>query len=213
MIVTVTKQNYYRYEQIVSAVIPVELISFNAEIDYSGVVLKWETATETNNRGFEIERKLKNFNWTVRGFESGFGTTTEPQEYSFIDNITDVTTNSISYRLKQIDFDGSFEYSKVVAVSNVVPTEFALEQNYPNPFNPITKIKFSIPYVETHCSASIQLKIYDALGREVAILIKEEKLPGNYEVDFNAGGLSSGVYFYKLQAGDYTNVKKMILLK
>jgi hypothetical protein len=98
--------------------------------------------------------------------------------------------------------------------SNELPTEFNLSQNYPNPFNPSTKIKYSIPSsVETHRNAAVQLKVYGILGREVATLVNETKQPGNYEVVFNASNLPTGVYFYKLKAGEFIQTKKMILIK
>jgi len=197
-------------------IIPVELISFTAEVLESAVEINWTTATEINNSGFEILRKAQNDNdWEKIRFVPGFGTTTEPKSYSFIDG--DVTTGIYKYRLKQIDFDGSFEYSNEIEVAvDFTPKEFLLYQNYPNPFNPTTKIKYTIPNVETHRDASLQmvtLKVYDVLGNEVATLVNEEKQPGVYEVEFDASNLSSGIYFYQLKAGNFIDTKKMILMK
>jgi len=124
--------------------IPVELTSFSATSEADKVLLKWSTATETNNQGFEIERKQDNSGWEHIGFREGNGTTTEPKEYIYIDDISTLKLTSLAYRLKQIDFDGSFEYSEVVEVE-VMPTQFELSQNYPNPFNPSTTIMFSLP--------------------------------------------------------------------
>ena len=197
-------------------VVPVELASFNATLIDNKVNLCWSTATETNNSGFEILRLNQNdVEWSKIGFVPGFGTTTEPKSYLFIDE--DITTGTYKYRLKQIDFDGSFEYSNEIEVKvDFTPKEFVLYQNYPNPFNPNTKIKFTIPKVETRHASSLQmvnLKVYDVLGNEVATLVNEEKQPGVYEVEIDASSLSSGMYLYKLQAGDFIQTKKMILLR
>ena len=186
--------------------LPVELINFDAAIIGSTVVIKWSTATETNNSGFSIERKSVNSEYAEIGFIPGFGTTTEPKSYSYTDS--KILTGKYNYRLKQIDFDGSFEYSDVVEVEVTTPLEYALEQNYPNPFNPTTTIKFELPEKNF-----VQLKIFDVLGSEVATLMNEEKAPGSYEVFFDAAKLVSGVYIYSLKAGNFTQSKKMILMK
>jgi Secretion system C-terminal sorting domain len=140
------------------------------------------------------------------GFVKGNGNSNSPKNYSYTDE--GVTSGKYNYRLKQIDNDGQFEYSKVVEVSIKVPEKFALEQNYPNPFNPGTKINFVIPK-----SSFVNLKVYDVLGNEVATLVEEEKQAGSYEVNFDASQLSSGVYFCKLTAGDFIETKKMLLMK
>jgi photosystem II stability/assembly factor-like uncharacterized protein len=188
--------------------IPVELVSFSAEVTDNSIQLSWITATEINNQGFDIERKLNN-EWEKIGYVEGNGTTTEMHFYSFFDDISSLQiSDKIFYRLKQIDFDGSFEYSDIVEVVVNQPNEFSLEQNYPNPFNPTTKIKFQIP--ET---GYVRLKVFDILGNEVAVLINEELHSGNFKVEFNAANLSSGIYYYRLSAGEFIDVKKMILLK
>jgi hypothetical protein len=205
--------------EISSPIVPVELISFNHELFDGSVNLSWLTATEINNQGFEIERKISsNLNWETIGFVPGFGTTTEPKSYSFIDE--NVTTETYRYRLKQIDFDGSFEYSFIIEVEVGAPNKFSLEQNYPNPFNPATKIKFTIPAVETRHASSLQmvtLKVFDILGNEVATLVNEELSAGEYEVEFSPESsikkAASGVYFYKLIAGSFSETRKMILAK
>jgi hypothetical protein len=217
-----------------SAPIPVELISFTANIVHKKIVLSWITATELNNSGFEIERSitptpfpkegaLGNREWEKIGFINGNGTTTEVKSYSFIDHNTFV--GKVYYRLKQIDFDGSFEYSKIVEVEFNLPIKFSLDQNYPNPFNPATKIKYNIPSVISTegRNLNVVLKVYDVLGNELTTLVNEEKPAGNYEVEFSAKGgsasggnaysLSSGVYFYQLKAGNFVETKKMILLR
>jgi len=202
---------------------PVELILFSANYleNKKSVELNWSTATETNNSGFEILRSTKENDWTKVGFFPGHGTTTETQHYSFTDN--DVKPGKYQYKLKQIDYDGSFEYSQIVEVDIPFVNEFSLSQNYPNPFNPATKIKFEIPGQARNDNTLVTLKVYDILGREVATLVNEEKPAGEYEVEFSAKGgsasggnastLPSGIYFYQLKAGSFVETKKMILLK
>lgn len=186
----------------------VELVSFTAAQSNEQIFLSWITATELNNQGFEIERKSTD-DWEKIGFVNGNGTTTEMQYYSFTDSIRLINNvNRICYRLKQIDFDGTYEYSNEVAIEILQPDSYLLKQNYPNPFNPITIINWQLPE-----SKFVALKIYDVLGNEIASLINEEKPAGNFEVEFNASALSSGIYYYKLVAGDFVDVKKMILLK
>lgn len=187
--------------------IPVELVSFAALLNESSVTLSWSTATELNNRGFSVQRKIGT-QWQDMGFVEGKGTTTEINSYSYIDDISSIGSyGKIYYRLKQIDYDGSFAFSSEVLVQ-MAPAEYKLSQNYPNPFNPVTRISFQLPY-DSH----VTLKIYDIVGSEVATLVNEIKVAGNYNFDFNASSLASGVYFYKLQAGDFVSNKKMILLK
>ena len=172
-------------------------------------MLNWVTATETNNLGFEIERRVEGSNtWINRGFEQGAGTSTQTHSYSFSDDVSDLSAGSVFYRLKQIDFDGRFEYSDEVMVISVPPTRFNLAQNYPNPFNPTTVIQYAIP-VESH----VTIKVLNAIGEEVAELLNETKAPGTYEINFNAKSLSSGVYFYRIQAGNFVETKRMMLIK
>jgi hypothetical protein len=207
-------------------IVPVELISFTASVlqNEKAVQLNWTTATETNNSGFEINRKKlearsKESEWENIGFVPGFGTITEPKTYTFRDD--NITNGIYKYRLKQIDFDGSFEYSNEIEVEvDFTPKEFVLYQNYPNPFNPTTTIKFEIPSVETTRRVVFTtLKVYDVLGNEVATLVNEEKQPGVYEVEFGNVGTSrdlslpSGVYFYELKVGNFRDTNKMILAK
>jgi hypothetical protein len=189
------------------ASIPVELSSFNAIANNGNVKLNWTTATELNNSGFEILRRTqRGENWQKIGFVPGFGTTTERHSYSFIDDV--VENGTYDYRLKQIDFDGSFEYSNIVEVQVIQPFEFSLEQNYPNPFNPSTKIKYSIPQI-----SQVQIKVFDVLGNELKTIVNEEKSTGTYEITLHAENLPSGVYFYQLRAGEFVQTKKMLLLK
>jgi len=196
--------------------LPVELSAFNASIIENGVQLNWQTATEVNNYGFEIERANAgtsldlSLHWETIGFVEGHGNSNSPKEYSFIDE--SVHNGTFSYRLKQIDIDGNFEYSEIISVEThrgvSLPTEFALEQNYPNPFNPATSIEYSV-----QSSEFVSLKVYDILGTEVATLVNEKKEAGKYRVNFDASILSSGLYIYKIQAGSFNQVRKMMLLK
>ena len=178
------------------------------------LLLIWSTATELNNHGFEIERSFDKTNlpdgkagWRTIGFREGKGTTSEPQQYSYSDILSDIASSKLYYRLKQIDFNGSFEYSDIVEVE-IAPSVFSLSQNYPNPFNPSTTINYQLPV-----NSFVTLKVYDVLGNEVATLVNEEKLAGEYEIEFDASEIGSGVYFYKLQAGSFIEMKKMIFLK
>lgn len=196
--------------------IPVELQSFSANVIGTDVLLNWITSTEKNNSGFEVQRKTQEENeFKTLIFIEGNGTTTEQNSYSFIDKNS--PSGFVTYRLKQIDLDGSFEYSNSIEVEVISPKVFSLEQNYPNPFNPSTKIKYVIPNFETLQSTSIQvtLKIYDVLGNEITTLVNEQHLPGIYEVEFNTKemNLTSGVYFYQLRANNFVETKKMILNK
>ena len=189
--------------------VPVELTNFTSEINNNGVELKWSTTTEINNKGFEVERKILN-TWIAIGFIGGKGTTTNFTEYNFVDELRNIEVGSkIYYRLKQIDFDGAYTYSKeLVANYNSSVSEYSLNQNYPNPFNPSTNINYSL--LENQ---QVTLKVYDILGNEVATLVNEAKQPGKYSVNFNASNLASGTYIYCLTAGSFSQVKKMILIK
>lgn len=190
--------------------IPVELTSFTAAANNNNVVLNWATATEKNNQGFEIQRN-NGSGFTTVGFVKGNGTTTEPQLYSFVDK--NLNSGKYSYRLKQIDFDGTSDLSKTVEVEILNPKEFSLNQNFPNPFNPSTKINFSLAV-----DSKVSLKVFNVLGQEVSTLLNTNLNSGYHEVNFNANGMNSGVYFYKLEASgidgtNFSSVKKMILNK
>ena len=187
-------------------VVPVELSSFNAASNGADVELKWATATETNNQGFQVEKMNAAGTFEQVGYVAGFGTTTEPKAYSFIDS--KLESGSYTYRLKQIDFDGSYEYSDEVSVEVEIPIEYSLEQNYPNPFNPSTTIKYSIPE-----DGFVKLAVYNMLGEEVATIVNTTQKAGRYEVNFNASKLSSGVYVYRIEASNFTASKKLILMK
>ena len=193
--------------------LPVELLEFKAIVSGDDVNLNWQTATETNNQGFQVERKTSQHipgketlsNWEKIGYVGGYGTTTEIHNYKFMDD--KLSAGKYSYRLKQIDFDGSFEYSNEAEVE-IAPVKFFLAQNYPNPFNPTTVISW-----QSSASSRQTLKIYDVLGKEVATLVDEIKPAGSYEVEFNAGNLASGIYFYRLKTGSFMQTKKMSLLR
>ena len=185
--------------------VPVELSSFTAKANGNSVVLNWSTATETNNQGFEVQRKSGNEFNTI-GFIQGKGTTTEPHQYTYTDNNLDIGT--YEYRLKQVDFDGSFHYSELAKAEVLSVSAFQIKQNYPNPFNPSTKIRFAVPE-----NKFVNLSVYNLLGENVAELVHEVKDAGEYEVNFNAANLPSGIYIAKINAGTYSQSIKMTLLK
>jgi hypothetical protein len=191
-------------------VVPVELTSFTASAMNNDVVLNWATASEINNQGFEVERGV-NGQFTKIGFVAGNGTTTEAKQYSYTDR--NVSNGTYSYRLKQVDFDGTFEYSPVVEVDVAVPVAYTLGQNYPNPFNPSTTITFGLSV-----DSKVSLKVFDMLGQEIAVLVDGSLTAGHHEINFDASSLNSGVYFYTLEANgidgiSFMNTKKMILTK
>ena len=191
----------------IDPVIPVELTSFSATTYRNDVVLSWSTATETNNQGFEIQRRnINEIEYTRIGFIEGNGTTTEVKSYIFSDK--NVLAGTYGYRLKQVDYDGTFEYYAEIEVGITTPFDYSISQNYPNPFNPTSTIRYTIPKM-----GFVKLSIYDPLAKEIQVLVNEEKVPGNYEIVFDAKELASGIYFYKIRTGDFSQIKKMILLK
>ena len=189
--------------------IPVELESFTANAEGNSVRINWRTGSELNNARFEIERKEPSKNkssWIFISSVEGSGTTTNPQEYYFLDK--DLDAGIYDYRLKQIDLDGSYRYSDVAEVSINKPLTFSLSQNYPNPFNPSTTIKYSIPHDEF-----VSLEVYDILGNEVEILVSEKQKKGEYDVLFNGDNIASGIYIYRLIAGNFVALRKFVLIK
>jgi subtilisin family serine protease len=193
------------------AMIPVELSSFTANSNGSNVTLNWTTETETNNSGFSIERKSVFSNsWSEVGFVPGFGTTTERKNYNYNDE--DLRLGKYSYRLKQIDLDGTFEYSNVIEVDVMAPGGFSLGQNYPNPFNPATTIEYSIPEV-----SNVTITVYSIVGELAATLVSGSVEAGYHRINFDASNLPSGTYIYQIKAvGEsrtFVDNKKMILLK
>ena len=188
------------------APLPVELSSFSAVVLDNGVKLNWRTETEVNNYGFEILRQAQDDTWQVLGFVEGYGNSNSPKEYSFIDK--NVSSGKVAYRLKQIDTDGQFEYSKIIEVDLGSPQKFELSQNYPNPFNPSTTIRFTLPQ-----SGNIKLNVYNLLGELVAELVDGFKQAGIHTINFNASELESGMYIYRLETPKNSFSRKMILLK
>ena len=198
----------------VPAIVPIELLSFSSFVVDNDVTLNWITATETNNSGFQIERREtqneRSEEWKSISFVNGHGTTTEPQTYSYKDE--NLSEGKYQYRLKQVDFDGTFEYSNIVEVEILPPAKFSLEQNFPNPFNPSTSIHYSLASRQF-----VTLKIFNSLGEEIATLVNEVKPAGNHTIEFkpesSIKNLVSSVYLYQLKAGEFIQTRKMILLK
>jgi len=193
------------------SIVPVELTSFSANVLGGSVVLNWTTATEVNNQGFEIQRSEDGISFNNIAFVPGFGTTTEPKSYSYNDQ--SVSSGTYYYRLKQIDFDGSFTYSNVAEVEVSLPAVFSLEQNYPNPFNPSTSIQFSLPV-----DAQVIIGVYNLVGEKVAEVANKEFSAGTHKVNLDVASMTSGIYFYQLDATGidgktFSSVKKMTLLK
>jgi hypothetical protein len=196
--------------------IPVEIISFTSDVINGKIVLNWGTATETNNKGFEIQRAVRKESyegiegrrpdWKKIAFVEGNGTTTLPRYYSFMD--LNSASGSYLFRLKQIDYDGTFRYSNMIEAEITAPDKFSLEQNYPDPFNPSTTICYSIPG-----QTKVIIKIYNMLGKEVETLLEEEKSAGTYSVTWKPSDLAGGIYFYQLSAGSFIKTKKMVYVK
>ncbi len=211
----------YAYEQTAgnsitaNGTLPVELTTFTAHKGGDKVELNWETATEVNNYGFDIVRnKYPDFSngkkqsvsqWEKIGFVKGNGNSNSLKEYSYTDGTP--PNGLVMYRLKQIDNNGGFKYSNIITI-NLTPSRFELFQNYPNPFNPTTTIQYAIPKAE-----HVTLKVYDELGKEVSTLVNENKEAGQYRVNFNGSNFASGIYYYRITAGDFTEVKKLMLLR
>jgi hypothetical protein len=194
-----------------SAPLPVNLSIFSSTITGRNVKLMWKTSSETNNAGFEIQRFISNDNsdWSKIGFIKGYKNKLTPTNYEFEDN--NLNTGKYYYRLKQIDYNGNYEYytlnNKIIID---IPTKFEMKQNYPNPFNPSTTIQYSVPV-----DAFVSLKVYDITGREIIDLVNTQEKAGFYSVVFNSStySLSSGIYFYRITAGQFTDVKKLMLIK
>jgi len=193
--------------------LPVELVSFTGNQSGNTIDLKWNTATELNNLGFDVERSSDILNWNTITFVPGNGNSNSTKEYSYLDN--SITANgNYYYRLKQKDISGGYKYSDMIELAYTSPESFNLEQNYPNPFNPSTKIKYSLPF-----ESSIKVTIYNSLGELVKTLLNNVESAGSHEITFNASGLSSGIYICTLQANStdgkqtFLSNKKMTLLK
>jgi hypothetical protein len=190
---------------------PVELMSFTSNINRNNVTLNWTTATESNNQGFDIERSASGSAvWTKVGFVAGNGTLSEPKDYSFSDR---TNTGHYNYRLRQIDFNGTINFHNLDGEVVVgLPTVYAISQNYPNPFNPTTKIDFELPY-----DSRVSIILYDISGREIAKIVNEQIAAGYHNVQFNGSNLSSGMYFYRINADgngqNFISTKKMVMIK
>jgi hypothetical protein len=187
--------------------LPVELSLFTATLNGNNVELRWRTETEVNNYGFDIERSRKDDQWEPIAFVEGFGNSNSPRDYSFVDSQLS-ESGEYKYRLKQLDNDGTFDYSQVISVYVGIPDHYSLSQNYPNPFNPATRIDFTLPEKQ-----KVVLRIYNMLGELVREIINKEKDAGHYSIQFNSVGLASGVYIYRLETSAYVASRKMILLK
>ena len=192
---------------VISGTLPVELTSFTTYITCKNVILKWKTETEVNNYGFEVQRSKNKNEWNVLGFVKGNGNSSSPQTYSYIDKGI-MSAGKYHYRLRQIDNDGKYKYSKTLQVNFNVPFGLNLNQNYPNPFNPSTTIGFTIQK-----SGNVSLKIYNPLGEEVAELVNEYREAGVYTIKFSAEDLPSGMYIYQLTTKETSLTKKMLFLK
>lgn len=188
-------------------VVPVELASLTASVNGNNVTINWTTATELNNFGFQVDRRVEGQSWAKVGFVNGHGTTTEPQTYTFTD--AGLASGIYNYRIKQTDYDGSYKYYNLeYAVEVGVPVDFSLSQNYPNPFNPTTKITYSVPV-----DGFVSISIFNILGEKVSTLVNTNVKAGNYELTFDASGIASGMYLYRMESGDFISVKKMMILK
>ncbi len=175
--------------------VPVEFTSFTAVTNNGDVVLNWSTASELNNSGFEVQRSYTGSNFNTVGFVTGHGTTTETKTYSFVD--ANLSSGNYTYRLKQVDFNGTFEYSDEVNIDVTAPAQFDLAQNYPNPFNPSTRIDFSLAV-----DSKVSLKVFNVLGQEVSNLLNGNLAAGSHQLNFDASALNSGVYLYRIEAPD-----------
>lgn len=198
---------------ICTGALPVALSSFSSSVDKNNVKLNWVTEWELNNSGFDLERKetKEGSSWGKIAFITGGGTTQGQKFYSYEEK--KLKTGSYNYRLKQIDYNGNFEYFELSeAVTVKAPNDFKLSQNYPNPSNPKSKIDYEIPF-----DGKVSLKIYDILGKEVFNLVDEYKAADFYSVEFDGSNLASGMYFYRIIAEgggkQFTKTLKMVLVK
>lgn len=186
--------------------LPVELTTFSVQRTDGALILNWQTSTEVNNYGFEVERSLDKLSWSTLGFVQGSGNSNSPKSYRFEDK-GENHSGRVFFRLKQIDTDGSAEYSRIIEWANG-PSGFQLSQNYPNPFNPSTTITYQLAE-----ATDTELKVYDILGTEVATLAKGFQQPGSYSVQFDASALPSGSYVCRLRAGESVKSIKLMLAK
>ncbi|GMU88227.1 MAG: hypothetical protein AMXMBFR49_04350 [Chlorobiota bacterium] len=193
--------------------LPVELVNFQAKVKSRSALLSWETKTEVDNSGFEVERMDKDGDWKKVAFIEGHGTSNSTKYYSFEDK--KLSSGKHSYRLKQIDNDGTVSYSEVLDVSIDLPAEFALSQNYPNPFNPSTKVDYQLA-----ADSRVTIELYGITGERVAVLVNQEQEAGYYTmmIDSYTHRMASGIYIYRMIATDaagknFVATKKLSLLK
>ena len=187
------------------ASLPVSLTNFSASPKDNNIILHWTTSSEINNLGFEVQRSLDGANWSAITFVNGAGNSNSVLKYAYIDEKL-ASGKRYYYRLKQIDIDKRFAFSPVVSAILDVAEGFSLEQNYPNPVRNETIIKFTLPQKE-----KVTLSLFDMSGRLIKVMISESKESGTHTVSLNSGMLTKGLYFYKLQAGDFSAVKKMTI--
>lgn len=199
-----------------SKTLPVELVYFYAEVYPDSVLLKFGTATEVSNYGFEIQRAQNNFDFVVIGFVDGNGNSNSPKDYTFADSLVE-RSGIVYYRLKQIDFNGTFDYSDTISVnfiSNIqlenssIPSNFEISENYPNPFNSTTKFEFKIQRL-----SYISLELFDINGCKIKTLLEGELFPGTYSYQLDMDNFSSGMYLVKFYSKNYSSIKKILLLK
>jgi hypothetical protein len=196
----------------VSNPLPIQITAFNSKVNNRDVLLNWVTISEYNNLGFEVQKQYsvsgsQYSEWEKIGFVKGSGTTNSQSTYSYAD--AKLKTGNYKYRLKQLNYNGNFKYFSLDGEIFIdVPKVFSMSQNYPNPFNPVTKIDFDIPK-----DGFVSLKIYDVLGREIKSIVNEFRKAGYYTEEFNATNFASGVYFYRIQTGDFVAIKKMLMIK
>lgn len=186
--------------------LPVELTSFTTTAMNDAVKLEWTTATETNNHGFEVERKDKTGKYNSIGFVRGQGNSTSPKTYSFTDK--NLVSGTYSYRLKQIDMDGTVAYFMTQDVEVSPVFDYSLEQNYPNPFNPVTTLQFSLAE-----AGSVVIEIFDIQGNKVQTVVNETLQAGKHNCTIHGENLSSGAYMVRMLAGKFSATRKIVLLK
>ncbi|MBK7629818.1 MAG: T9SS type A sorting domain-containing protein [Ignavibacteriales bacterium] len=196
--------------------LPVELVYFFAEVYEDSILLKFGTATEVSNYGFEIQRAQNGLSFEAIGFVDGNGNSNSPKDYTFVDSLVE-RSGIVYYRLKQIDFNGTFDYSDTVSVNFIssvklenssIPADFELSQNYPNPFNSITNFQFNISQI-----SYIMLELYNVNGQKIKLLFSGELYPGTYSYKLQMDDFSSGTYLVKFNSKNYSFIKKILLLK
>lgn len=201
--------SWYYKNSVGSVLLPVEITSLTvAAQGVNSTIIKWSTATEVNNNGFDVERRAEGSTaWVKVGFVAGAGICNSPREYSYKD--ANLAPGVYDYRLRQIDNDGSFKYSASAEVNVGVAGKVLGLMNYPNPFNPTTQIEFSLPE-----DGYASLKVYNMLGQQVATLFSGVAKTGHYiPAVFNASKLASGVYLARLEYNGRSMIQRMLLAK